>query len=87
MYMKFHKLIDIIFLSLCPIISWGQADQVAEIRKELFFKEFDEVQTQLFYERMVNISQKTPVIKAYEGVAESRLLRSGDPLLLEQPSR
>lgn len=76
MYMKFHKLIGIIFLSLCPIISWGQTDKVSEIRKELFFKEFDEEQTQLFYEKVVNISQKTPVIKAYEGVAEALLAKT-----------
>ena len=74
--MKLSTLIGIIFLNLCPNISWAQTDQVAEIRKELFFKEFDEVQTLLFYEKVGKISQKTPVIKAYEGVAEALLAKT-----------
>lgn len=73
--MKFTRLIGIIFLSLCSIISWAQSDRVAEIRRELFFKEFDEIQTWLFYEKVGKISQKTPVIKAYEGVAEALLAK------------
>jgi len=73
--MKFPGLILIILLILWPIISRAQGDQVAEIRKELFFNEFDEVQTRLFYEKLGKISQKTPVIKAYEGVAEALLAK------------
>ncbi len=73
--MKLPGLILIILLILWPIISWSQVDPVTEIRSELFFKEFDEVQTRLFYEKVGKISQKTPIIKAYEGVAEALLAK------------
>ena len=66
----------IILLILCPVFSWSQVDPVAEIRNELFFEEFDEAQTRLFYEKVGNIVQKTPVIKAYEGVAEALLAKT-----------
>jgi len=73
--MKLVLLFYFFLFIVIPEISWSQNVSVPEIRNELFYSDFDQTQTKLFYEKIYAIRQKTPVVIAYQGVAEALLAK------------
>ena len=73
--MKLVLLFYFLLFNVIPEISWSQNVSVPEIRNELFYNDFDQTQTKLFYEKIYAIKQKTPIVIAYQGVAEALLAK------------